>query len=432
MSTLYWFRNDLRLEDNPALQEALESGNDLVPVFVFDERWWQNDSWGFQKTGAFRTQFLLESVADLQRQLKAIGSNLLIRKGHTTAVFQELIEAYDCNAIFAQKEHTSEEITLEEEVAGLLPAGALHLVEGFTLSNLSKLPFAISELPDQFTQFRKAVEKQGEWRPLAEKVLSIPSADIPESTMPVMADFNQRRPGLDLRAALEFKGGSSEARKRLDHYFWDTKRLGVYKKTRNGLIGADYSSKFSPWLANGSISARAIVKEIHKYEEEHGANESTYWLIFELLWRDYFRLVSMKYGNAVFQEKGIKHEEKQWSKDLSLFGTWLEGKTNDAFVNANMRELTKTGWMSNRGRQNVASYLVHDLNIDWRMGAAAFEHFLLDYDPCSNYGNWMYVAGVGNDPRPNRKFNTNRQADMYDPKGAYQQLWNNEMLEFDL
>jgi len=130
-----------------------------------------------------------------------------------------LIEAYDCNAIFAQKEHTSEEITLEEEVAGLLPAGALHLVEGFTLSNLSKLPFAISELPDQFTQFRKAVEKQGEWRPLAEKVLSIPSADIPESTMPVMADFNQRRPGLDLRAALEFKGGSSEARKRLDHYF---------------------------------------------------------------------------------------------------------------------------------------------------------------------------------------------------------------------
>lgn len=432
MTTLYWFRNDLRLEDNPALVKAMAQGKPIVPVFVFDAKWWETDTWGFQKTGAFRTKFLLESVADLQRKLKEAGSNLLIRIGNTKLVLGELIEQFNCDAIFAQKEHTFEELEIEHEVAQLLPDGGLHLLEGFTLSNTSTLPFALADLPDQFTQFRKAIEKQGEWRPLAPTVTAISSPELPKDSLPSLADFKQSNPIFDLRAVLKFKGGNTSARQRLDHYIWETKRLGVYKKTRNGLLGADYSSKFSPWLANGSISPRTIAEEVRKYEAEHGSNESTYWLIFELLWRDYFRLVAMKYGRKIFQEKGIKSEARRWQQDYRLVGDWIDGNTHDPFVNANMHELTRTGWMSNRGRQNVASYLVHDLNIDWRMGAAVFEHFLIDYDPCSNYGNWIYVAGVGNDPRPNRKFNTRKQAEMYDPTGAYQQLWNNEMLEFDV
>lgn len=432
MTTLYWFRNDLRLEDNPALVAAIAQGQPVVPVFVFDEKWWASDPWGFQKTGAFRTQFLLQSVSDLQRQLKAAGSNLIIRKGETASVLQGIITQYQCDAIFAQKEHTFEEQLIESEVSKLLPQGRLHLIEGLTLCDTSALPFALADLPDQFTQFRKAIEKQGEWRPLAPTVTSVFSPPIPDDILPTLDAFQQTRPILDLRSVLEFKGGSEEARKRLKHYFWETKRLGVYKKTRNGLIGADYSSKFSPWLANGSICARSIAEEVRLYEAQHGSNESTYWLIFELLWRDYFRLVAMKYGRQIFQEKGIKTEARRWQQDYRLVGDWIDGNTEDPFVNANMHELTRTGWMSNRGRQNVASYLVHDLNIDWRMGAAVFEHFLIDYDPCSNYGNWMYLAGVGNDPRPNRKFNTRKQAEMYDPEGKYQQIWNNEMLEFDI
>ena len=239
-------------------------------------------------------------------------------------------------------------------------------------------------------------------------------------------------PPADSRSVLPFTGGASEARGRLKHYFWDTKRLAVYKKTRNGLVGADYSSKFSPWLAHGCISPRRIASEVYRFEDTVEANDSTYWLVFELIWRDYFRFVAMKYGSRIFHRKALKPDSANRGMQRSVFEAWKEGRTKDAFVNANMRELARTGFMSNRGRQNVASYLVHDLGIDWRLGASWFEHMLLDYDPASNAGNWIYVAGVGNDPRPNRKFNTQRQAEMYDGDGKYQTLWSTDVLELDL
>ena len=162
------------------------------------------------------------------------------------------------------------------------------------------------------------------------------------------------------------------------------------------------------------------------------ANDSTYWLVFELIWRDYFRFVAMKYGSRIFHRKALKPDSANRGTQRPAFEAWKEGRTKDAFVNANMKELARTGFMSNRGRQNVASYLVHDLGIDWRMGASWFEHMLLDYDPASNAGNWIYVAGVGNDPRPNRKFNTQRQAEMYDGDGKYQTLWSTDALELDV
>ena len=236
----------------------------------------------------------------------------------------------------------------------------------------------------------------------------------------------------DARAVLPFRGGASEARARLKHYFWDTEKLAVYKKTRNGLVGADYSSKFSPWLANGCISPRRIASEVARFEDTVEANDSTYWLVFELIWRDYFRFVAMKYGAKIFHKKALKPDSPNRGTQRHAFEAWKEGRTKDPFVNANMRELARTGFMSNRGRQNVASYLVHDLGIDWRLGASWFEHLLLDHDPASNTGNWIYVAGVGNDPRPNRKFNTRRQAEMYDGDGKYQTLWSGDALELDV
>jgi deoxyribodipyrimidine photo-lyase len=134
----------------------------------------------------------------------------------------------------------------------------------------------------------------------------------------------------------------------------------------------------------------------------------------------------MKYGNKIFLKGGIKNVERDYANIPELFDRWINGKTDDDFVNANMIELKETGFMSNRGRQNAASYLIHDLNIDWRWGAGYFESMLIDYDVCSNWGNWMYVAGVGNDPRPNRKFNTQFQAEKYDKNYDYRNLWLNK------
>ena len=198
--------------------------------------------------------------------------------------------------------------------------------------------------------------------------------------------------------------------------------MGVYKKTRNGLLGIDYSSKFSSWLANGSISARTIYWKVKQFEKEYFKNQSTYWLIFELIWRDYFKYVSMKHGNQIFKLEGILKKEYDWSTNKNQIQKWINGETTSDFVNANMIELKSTGWMSNRGRQNVASYFAKELELDWRIGAAYFESLLVDYDVHSNYGNWMYVSGVGNDPR-DRKFNVQLQAERYDANGKFRKLW---------
>jgi deoxyribodipyrimidine photo-lyase len=234
-------------------------------------------------------------------------------------------------------------------------------------------------------------------------------------------------PEEDPRTALPFRGGETAALERLHRYIWTDRRLSTYKETRNGLLGEAYSSKLSMWLAQGALSPRTVYEEVRRFESQVMRNKSTYWLIFELIWRDYFTYVYRKYGTAFFRPGGIVGEPRAWRYDVDAFAAWKEGRTGIPFIDANMRELARTGFMSNRGRQNVASFLTKDLGIDWRWGAEWFEHCLVDHDVYSNYGNWNYVAGVGNDPRENRYFNILSQATRYDEQGEYVRLWVPEL-----
>ena len=193
------------------------------------------------------------------------------------------------------------------------------------------------------------------------------------------------------------------------------------------MLGANYSSKFSAWLANGCISPRYINDQVIKYEAERVKNNSTYWMIFELIWRDFFRFIVAKHGNQVFRIEGMQGVKIPWKQDWQRFDLWREGKTGYPLVDANMREFAATGFMSNRGRQNVASFLTKNLGIDWRMGAEWFESLLIDYDVCSNWGNWNYTAGVGNDARGFRYFNISKQTKDYDPQGKYIKHWLPEL-----
>jgi deoxyribodipyrimidine photo-lyase len=242
--------------------------------------------------------------------------------------------------------------------------------------------------------------------------------------LPTLGDLGVDEVLSDDRQVLSFHGGETAGHQWMKEWIWERDCLNTYKETRNGMVGSDYSSKLSPWLSAGCLSAVQVYWEIKKYEEERVANESTYWLFFELLWREFFRFVSRLNGPKLFWRSGIKEVDGTKPKgDPKTLQRWKEGRTANDFVNANMIELAKSGWMSNRGRQNVASYLIHDLGQDWLAGARHFEELLLDYDPCSNYGNWMYLAGVGNDPRPNRAFNLEKQAEYYDPDYKFRNLW---------
>ncbi len=419
---ILWFRTDLRLRDNLALQAALAACDEVVPVYVFDEQWLKEDQWGFQRTGAYRMQFLLESLADLKDHLQEVGSDLIIKRGRPAEIIPELARQYACSTVFCAKEYTAEEVKVEEALEQQI---AIEFFHNSPLIHPDDVNFPIDRMPEVFTAFRKKVERYSEVRAAFPSPEKVKSPDLEQTPVPGLQAFGFESAQPDSRGVLPFKGGATEAWKRLEHYFWETEKLSDYKETRNGLIGADYSSKFSPWLAHGCISPRNIYWEVEDYEAEVEKNKSTYWLKFELLWRDFFKYTAMRYGKKIFLPGGIKDKSIDWKYQPKKVQSWIDGETGDDFVDANMKELKLTGFMSNRGRQNVASFLVHKLKQDWRVGAAWFESMLIDYDVASNYGNWIYAAGVGNDPR-DRVFNTKGQAERYDKKGEYRKLWLEE------
>lgn len=421
---IYLFRNDLRLHDQPVLKKLEFQNGLLLPVFCFDIRWFADHKLGFKKMGKIRLQFLLETVNALKTNLQNLSSDLLILHGKTEELISQLTIDFKADEIYFEKEDTWEEQHIEQELTKRINISIIQH-ESKTLLRTAQLPFAIPQLPDIFTDFRKKIEP----------LLHLVKAEEPPQKLPPFpqefllnkkytADpLNVEKIIQDKRAVLKFIGGEGEGLQRLMQYIWKDKSILHYKETRNELIGEKYSSKFSPWLANGALSARKIFHEVKKFEKESGANESTYWLIFELLWRDYFRFVAMKYGKKIFFMGGIKNQKRSYLEDFANFEKWRAGHTGSDFVDANMTELLKTGYMSNRGRQNVASYFCNDLKIDWRWGAAWFESQLIDYDVASNWGNWMYIAGVGNDPRPNRYFDIQKQAAQYDPDKKYRATW---------
>jgi deoxyribodipyrimidine photo-lyase len=417
---ILWFRNDQRLADNPALTAALATHDEVLPVLIIDPRHHWPSPFGFERSGPFRRRFLREGIIDLEGQLRAAGSALHVRVGEPAEVLSRVMETWGADAIHAQQLFAWDEVRQQREVAAVAD---LRVHAPNTLLLPGDLPFAMDNLPHMFTAFRNKVEKLSPVRNVLPEPARIPSPKEWKGRALEPDALRHQAILDDPRAAMRFAGGRTAALARVKHYLWGTRALSRYKETRNGLIGADYSSKLSPWLASGAISARELWHEVKCYEAEHGSNDSTYWLGFELLWRDFFQLTAAKHGRELFLRDGIARKPWTGIQDERRFAAWCEGRTGQPFIDANMRELAATGWMSNRGRQNVASYMVHDLGLDWRMGAWWFERMLIDYDPCSNWGNWQYVAGVGNDPRDGRRFDPERQAGMYDPDENYQRLW---------
>ncbi len=423
-----WFKTDLRLHDNETLVKAIAQGDSIVPVYCFDESHFTNSEFGFQKTGSFRAQFLLESLIDLDNNLRILGSGLLILNGAPEVEIPKIVSRFKASKVVAKREVAFEERQTESNVQEALfkLKCEFQTFSTSTLYHAEDLPFTIKDIPDVFSNFRKKTEKEAVIRPSFESPSTIKSPIIEPLKLPSLLDLGLLFQKIDSRAALDFKGGESKAIERLNHYFFESKCISNYKETRNGLVGADYSSKFSAWLALGCISPRFIYQELKQYEAEFSANYSTYWLVFELLWRDYFRFMMKKHQSKFFQPTGIKNiGDRKVNNDIQKLQDWIEGTTGVDFVDANMIELKLTGFMSNRGRQNVASYLCNDLKLDWRLGAAYFEQQLIDYDVSSNWGNWAYLAAVGNDPRENRYFNIEKQAAIYDNKKSYRELWLN-------
>ena len=284
---IVWFRQDLRLHDNEALADALRTSEEVIPVYVFDERVFRGKTkYGFPKTGAHRTKFIIDSIKDLRQSLQAIGSNLIVRIGKPEEVLFELAQEVKSAWIFCNRERTEEEVNVQDKLEKKLweIGQEVRYSRGKMLYYTADLPFPVTHTPDIFTHFRKEVEKYIQIRePLAAPVkgdFQPLSTRLEEGVIPDLATFGHTVTPVDDRSVLAFEGGETTALKRLQHYLWDTDSIKNYKETRNGLIGADYSSKLSPWLAQGCLSPKKIYQELKKYEAERTKNKSTYCLLY--------------------------------------------------------------------------------------------------------------------------------------------------------
>ena len=411
---VYWFRNDLRLEDNPAFLQACNEADYLLPIYIHQAYFEEETLWGFPRVGEHRRVFLDQSLQDLSTQLRNRESDLLELSGDPLGIFEKLCSQIKADVIYCEQVEAPEEL---EQVARLRDAGfQVDTIWQSSMLDPQFLPFTLQEMPDVFTQFRQQVEKHklrfAKPVPAPQEIPQLPVLEISHS----VAGITDHQTSDYL-----FHGGEQGARTHIHQYF-ERRLPDTYKQTRNQLIGMDYSSKFSPWLALGCSSARTIAKQLSEYEVCFGANDGTYWLWFELLWRDYFRFLHFKFSTRLYRSKGLSQNPGN-QFDAESFLLWSSGNTGEGLVDAGMRQLQKTDYLSNRMRQIVASYWIYDMQGDWQAGAAWFESQLIDYDVYSNQGNWLYIAGKGTDPRGGRPFNVSKQTQEHDLEGAYRKIW---------
>jgi deoxyribodipyrimidine photo-lyase len=427
-TALYWFRNDLRLHDAPALWAAAASSSALLPVVCLPPR--SVTAWGFERVGVHRRVWWEQAVAGLAEQLRAVGSDLLVCQGPAAQVLPALAQATGTSMVYCEAIGAPEE---EAEIDALRASGLrVQARWQSTLFEPASLPFGVRRLPPVFSSFRQQLERQrvrpaqplpvlSQWPALPGDMASVrlaaqAFAPAPAAQPPVLPQASSFP-----YTAAQCHGGETAALAFVQRYL-DRRLALTYKATRNGLQGLDYSTKWSPWLASGALSVREAQARLTAFEQAHGANEGTAWITVELLWRDYFRWLHLQHGRALYREQGLSAQPMARGHVRHL-QRWCEGRTGEPLVDAAMRELRATGYLSNRLRQVAASFWLHELEGDWRAGAAWYESQLIDYDVYSNQGNWLYIAGRGTDPRGGRRFNPAKQAADYDPDGRYRALW---------
>lgn len=404
-----WFRYDLRLDDNPALFEATKNGLPIIALTLFPKQ--ESIIEGLPSISDARANAIYQAIESLENNLAKIGIGLLVLQDIQD--FAQTIDPANIETVYYNEFPGSNEQRQLVALNAYFSQSKFQSSVSYSMIHPYQLGFSVEETPDVFTSFRKQVEKSA--------VVSTPlpplnyTQDDVRYSLPSIKSlgFNE--------VLLLIPSGEEQALERLQYYCIDSALVRSYKETRNGMVEWDDSSKLSMHLSLGTLSPRRVYATLKEAEAIHGANQSTYWLWFELLWRDFFYFTHLKEQQFFFQPWDFP--ESLTPKQQQLFSAIVDGETGYPLVDANMKELVKTGWMSNRGRQNIASFFVHYCKLPWSLGATMFESYLLDYNVSSNIGNWRYVAGVGNDPRDHRIFNVVKQGNQYDASTEYIVRW---------
>ena len=391
----FWFRRDLRLEDNIGLFFALESKYPVIPLFIFDEAILDS----LPKNDA-RVGFIHDSLAAINIKLQEIGSSLLVKKGKTQEVWQQLIQEFDVKEVFFNKDYEPYAIKRDLAICELLAANAINsfsykdqvIFEEKEITKADGLPYTV------YTPFKnKWLEKYNTMAPILEYDTSVHYTNFLRSNF----EF----------PTLEQIGFKESAIKVIPH---NLKKVANYHETRD-FPALDSTTHLSPHLRFGTVSIRKLVN--------WAANKNQVFLS-ELIWREFFMQILFSFPKVVTHNFKAAYDGIQWRNDPEDFKRWCSGTTGYPMVDAGMRELNETGFMHNRVRMVVASFLCKHLLINWQWGEAYFAEKLLDFELSSNVGNWQWAAGTGCDAAPYfRVFNPQIQLQKFDEKGIYIRKW---------
>jgi deoxyribodipyrimidine photo-lyase len=399
------FTRDLRVHDHPALAAATRTADQVVPLFVLDDALLGS---GFAVPN--RVAFLLESLADLDRSLRARGGALVVRRGDVVREAMALAGETDAGAI-----HLSDDVSAYAR--GRLERLARERIEVQAHPGVTIVPPG-DVLPAGGDHFRVFTPYWRRWseeplRPLHGAPRKIePPAGVEPGWLPRLAELARAAPSPDLPT-----GGETAARRRLTA--WTSHGLERYGELHDDLA-ADATSRLSPYLRFGCISPREVLERVHG---RPGAEP----FVRQLCWRDFHQQVTA--ANPDMPRADYRDRGRRWRTDPDQLAAWKAGRTGIPLVDAGMRQLAREGWMHNRARLVTASFLTRDLGIDWRAGARHFWDLLVDGEIANNAGNWQWVAGTGNDTRPNRVMNPIRQARRFDPAGDYVRRYVPELAE---
>ncbi|MDN3653546.1 DASH family cryptochrome [Thalassotalea ponticola] len=411
-NNLFLFTNDLRIEDNLALQRACASSTRLALVYHYNLDHELFDNADCSYIGQHRRRYLFASLANLNRQLGDFSQHLHVLQSRGITALCNFITEHNIDNVYCSTPVASDERNAINSITKYCRV-SIHCVWQHTLIAASDLPFAVADLPATFSAFRRSLEKSSLRVDRCLQQPSFPPALVKQDTDQNASFKRWERP------TILFDVDGIRA---VNQYF-KTQQALTYKQTRNALDDSLSSTRFSPLLSLGLVSARQVWWMLKRFEAEHQANESTYWIGFELLWRDYFYWLLALHQNKFFQFCGLTGKRPLTSFNAARFSAFYHAQTAEPLINAAINQLRKTGFISNRARQIVASYFVNELQLDWRYGARYFQMHLIDYDVAANWGNWQYIAGVGCDPRQGRHFNIEKQQQLFDADGSYVKRW---------